>query len=419
MRGILFRSTAVVVVMMGLTAGAWAQAPTVDGTLDGSYGAAVAVQGVQTDFGDNASELNAAYATVDNGVLYLMFTGNLENNFNKLQLFIDAHAGGQNAIDGANNPQNYDSMIGAGFANGWDPYVNRGLADSPLQAQQGQFTFDAGFEADYAVLFRRGAGKFDFDFAVMDQTVTAADEISDVFIGFEEGASGDLSPFPGNNSGTPFEVGFDNSNVAGIAGGTQAADPVAAQAVTTGIEVAIPLSAIGDPTGDVHITALINGSNHDFVSNQFLAPLELVAPPALLGDANKDDQVTGADLISVQQNFGMVGPIPLLGDANNDGQVTGADLISVQQNFGSVLGVPSQGNLGSDGNGNFLEADEDLDGTVDGQALGVGLIDLNNFAGNQFFTVSIPSAPVPVPEPATLALLVMGVYAVSGRLNRV
>jgi hypothetical protein len=67
-------------------------------------------------------------------------------------------------------------------------------------------------------------------------------------------------------------------------------------------------------------------------------------PPAgsLLGDANNDDQVTGADLISVQQNFGTVYPSDPscdglgLGDANDDCQVTGADLISVQQNFGKV-----------------------------------------------------------------------------------
>ncbi len=57
----------------------------------------------------------------------------------------------------------------------------------------------------------------------------------------------------------------------------------------------------------------------------------------LLGDANKDGLVTGADLISVQQNFGNVGPTPLQGDANNDSLVTGADLISVQQNFGNTL----------------------------------------------------------------------------------
>ena len=64
---------------------------------------------------------------------------------------------------------------------------------------------------------------------------------------------------------------------------------------------------------------------------------------ALFGDANKDGQVTGADLISVQVNFGNVGSTPLPGDANNDSQVTGADLISVQQNFGNVAnsgGVP-------------------------------------------------------------------------------
>ncbi len=58
--------------------------------------------------------------------------------------------------------------------------------------------------------------------------------------------------------------------------------------------------------------------------------------PSLTGDANKDGSVTGADLISVQQNFGKVGSVPLQGDANDSGDVTGADLISVQQNFGAV-----------------------------------------------------------------------------------
>ena len=63
-------------------------------------------------------------------------------------------------------------------------------------------------------------------------------------------------------------------------------------------------------------------------------------PEPLIGDANGDGQVTGADLIAVQQNFGKTGTPPLPGDANNDGLVTGADLISVQQNFGNVLAAP-------------------------------------------------------------------------------
>ena len=60
------------------------------------------------------------------------------------------------------------------------------------------------------------------------------------------------------------------------------------------------------------------------------------APEPLQGDANGDAQVTGADLISVQQNFAMTGEPGTPGDANFDGLVTGADLIAVQQNFGKV-----------------------------------------------------------------------------------
>ena len=62
----------------------------------------------------------------------------------------------------------------------------------------------------------------------------------------------------------------------------------------------------------------------------------------LLGDANNDNQVTGADLVIVQQNFGNVDSnMPtdglFIGDANDDGKVTGTDLIIVQQNFGNTL----------------------------------------------------------------------------------
>ena len=72
---------------------AWAvAAPAVDGTLDASYGAPIVVQGVQTGFGDannpqgalGGSELDAGYATISGGRLFMMFTGNLEPNFNKL-----------------------------------------------------------------------------------------------------------------------------------------------------------------------------------------------------------------------------------------------------------------------------------------------------------------------------------------------
>ena len=68
-------------------------------------------------------------------------------------------------------------------------------------------------------------------------------------------------------------------------------------------------------------------------------------PPVLIGDCNNDEQVTGADLISVMQNFGNDYNINGvcngmgIGDANNDCFVTGLDLIVVQQNFGHALAV--------------------------------------------------------------------------------
>jgi len=43
--------------------------------------------------------------------------------------------------------------------------------------------------------------------------------------------------------------------------------------VNAGVELRIPLSAIGSPTGLVRIYAFINGVSHDFVSNQILAPI--------------------------------------------------------------------------------------------------------------------------------------------------
>src|SRR5262245_53471556 len=79
-------------------------APTVDGTRDAQYGAAKAVQLTGTSFGNNTnpsvnvnngSELDAGYGVVDGGNLYLMFAGNLETNFNKLDIFVDSRAGGQ------------------------------------------------------------------------------------------------------------------------------------------------------------------------------------------------------------------------------------------------------------------------------------------------------------------------------------
>ena len=264
---------------------------TIDGTLDQSYGAPLSLQTVQTQFGDNFNELNAGYAIIDDGNLYLMLTGNMEANFNNWNIFIDSVPGGQNVLDpdtnnGGTNPPN---------ASGW------------AQSYAG-FTFDSGFEADFLLTAQRGdlnsGGLFNLDITRIGGGASGFTAFSDIFNGANEG-----SVTVGN-----FEVGFDNSNVAGVTGGTAAADQSAAAAVSTGLELKIPLSEIGNPTGEIKISAMINNGDHNFLSNQFLG--------------------------------GLAAP---------------------------------QGNLGGDGSGSFTRV--------------VGAIDLNNFAGEQFFRVDSTTSP--------------------------
>jgi hypothetical protein len=258
----------------------------VDGEITGDgYGAPVAVQSVNTGFGDNdgfsqGSELNAAYARIEGGMLHVALTGNLEDNFNKLVLFFDSKAGGQNALDSDTN------------SFGSNPVVDQ----SPFPGDPGMFqkmtaggatTFDSGFFADYVLVLRHGFtgsdNRFDVDFGVLGG---AASQYLGVF---------DPTMATGGSTGvganaSPISIGLNNSNVAGVVAGNGAADSSAATSVTTGIELSLSLADLGNPLiGDnIKITAYITNSNHDYVSNQFLgglpAPIENlgsdgIAPP--------------------------------------------------------------------------------------------------------------------------------------------
>jgi hypothetical protein len=65
--------------------------------------------------------------------------------------------------------------------------------------------------------------------------------------------------------------------------------------------------------------------------------------PLLEGDANRDGVVSAGDYASVQANFGSTGEAGIPGDANGDGVVSAGDYASVQANFGNTsapLAVP-------------------------------------------------------------------------------
>jgi hypothetical protein len=237
--GVLFSSSA-----------AWS-AITVDGTRDAEYGPALAVQTVETMFGDNLSEWDAAYAKIQSGRLFVMLTGNLENNFNKLEIFIDSKAGGQSIFNSAGND-------GTAAMNG--------------------LVFDTGFAADYHLIMRRGFdgtdNKFDVDFA--DLGTLSASSYFNIFGGAQAGAG---------NTGTgvnlqTIAVAYDDSNTAGILGGSAAADQLAALAVTTGLEFSIDLTDLG-ASGDIRVMVGQNNQGHNYWSNQFLDGLS--APQGNLG----------------------------------------------------------------------------------------------------------------------------------------
>ena len=157
----------------GVSAAVQAQ-PTVDGTLEGDeliYGGVLSVQNTQTQFGDNSdddlvltsggSEINTVYGTVSGGRLHVLVTGNLEQNFNKLEIFIDSVAGGLNTIDGSSTGTTSGLPAGVdGFCCfQTDPNMpgidNDGNLDGALQRQDG-LTFDSGFEADYYLTISNG-----------------------------------------------------------------------------------------------------------------------------------------------------------------------------------------------------------------------------------------------------------------------
>ena len=169
----------------------------------------------------------------------------------------------------------------------------------------------------------------------------------------------------GESSSTRIELGgiepgeFDQLKIAGSASLAATLDAILIEGFYPSLgQTFTIISADGGVTGTfdtANIPALDGGLSLEMVYHPTVVALEVISN-LLLGDANNDTQVTGADLVIAQQNFGNVDPnIPtdglFLGDANDDGQVTGADLIAVQQNFGNMLNpaggsIPEPGTIG-------------------------------------------------------------------------
>lgn len=248
----------------------------VDGYRDAAYGDPISVQTVETLFGDGTpdggSELDAAYAVVDDTHVCMLLTGNLQDNMNRLEVFFDSEPGGENLLSGT--PE-YDFFDGAS----WTSSNLAGL------------TFDDDFDADHHLFFRwTSPGGLEATFVDREGGTSAmvpgsegigspvVDRISIGTIDAED---------VGTNASThaldrSLQFAIDNNNSAGVGGGSSAADAVAAAAVDRGVEFCVHRDDLGLTDGsELRIAAFINNSDHNFLSNQVLGGL--VAPQGNLG----------------------------------------------------------------------------------------------------------------------------------------
>jgi len=155
-------SAAAAVLTSAFTASAYA-VPVIDGSKDAEYGAALSVQNTNTQFGNaingdainagGGSEIDQVFAKIVDGRLYVLVAGNLETNFNKLEVFIDSEAAaGVNSLDGSMLPGGVDGFCCGGFP---PPDGNNTDNIGALQ-RMNTLTFDAGFTADHFIAITHG-----------------------------------------------------------------------------------------------------------------------------------------------------------------------------------------------------------------------------------------------------------------------
>ena len=239
-------------------------------------GHSVAVQTIETAYGDDldpdqmfgtGSELDQLFVDpyIADGYLQLAITGNLEpviaaGHQNGFVIFLDTVSGGEAVLD-----------ANGGFGPG-------GGADY-LAGLEG-VAFDNNFRPDYAITLNAGDGGHPFTYYVSHHDLeTDAEE----WLGEQDfgSHSGELRLGSTPNG---WQVAFDNSNILGVGGGSAGAPDNGALSATTGLEMIIPLSALGlsDQSigATIGIQALITNSETPpaWLSNQNLPGLPDYTP---------------------------------------------------------------------------------------------------------------------------------------------
>ena len=110
---------------------------------------------------------------------------------------------------------------------------------------------------------------------------------------------------------------FGNNTV--IACNPNTLDGALPQNVNTGVEIAIPLSALGSPTGTIRLAGYINGGSGSFLSNQIIGgltgPTGETASAGNLGEPRAVNFATGATATGnqfVNINLAAAGTAPVI-----------------------------------------------------------------------------------------------------------
>jgi hypothetical protein len=299
----------------------------------------------------SGSELDNLYSYVDtaNNKLYLFLGGNLQNNFNKIDLWFDVESGGQNTM-GKNPADNTDVVnvdidfgglvaqngltfepdFGAdywlGFTNGNDPVEV--YSDAAVIRSDGPRQDGSGFRYDYGAY--DGGPKSDPAYNPLGYNGPRADAFGsagNIFTNYAPRTIGNYvfaNPFEDPlNGAVPglIKAAINNSNIGGVIeypGNGDAGDFCDAQNVTTGLEFCIDLAELGwDGISMIRVSGAVQNGGHNYMSNQVLGGLPN-------GSANLADTplVNFANIGGVQYVC-LTCPCPA--DINGDGFVDGID----------------------------------------------------------------------------------------------
>jgi hypothetical protein len=365
-----------VTTILALSCCATAQAITLDGLdIPSEAWSLKATQNSPTQFGNNpggnqgspgGSELNQIFAITVGNKLQIGITGNLEQNNNKLYIFLDGEAGGENvlAADNVDGPEG-STQIGT--------LANR-------------ITFPAGVTMDHGL-------KIELSAANSVYNVNYFNLINNTFINVATGSGVSAMPLVDVGGPAGIRLGWDNTNGAGVSN----IDATTANTATSGWEFEIDLpTAFNGVQGNVNIVALISGDNGAFLSNQSLPGLNsptnigggsitytqvisvptITEDPDMLGDVNGDDLVDLVDFGFIRTNWLATAASlgrPIVrgdGDLNGNGVIDIRDFrewkqysqvgaAAIEAAFRSLPGVPEPGSfvlLGLAGSGLLLGA---------------------------------------------------------------